>query len=93
MSNFNKHVQNSVHNELNKLGALTRDASEFQTKIAPPDLFFRFTLSSFSKMAFNADVGCMPIDVAGLSVRNTFTNKFDYVQSVMENRFMQVTPR
>ncbi|CAO1613897.1 unnamed protein product [Parajaminaea phylloscopi] len=93
VSNFNTHVQDSVHNDLRKLDSLLRDAAKFGHKIALPDLFFRFTLSSFSKMAFDADVGCMPLELKGLDVRNTFADNFDFAQSVMENRFMQPTPR
>lgn len=93
VSNFNTHVQDSVHNDLRKMDKLLQDASTTGGKLALPDLFFRFTLSSFSKMAFNADVGCMPTDLAGLQVRNEFADNFDFAQSVMENRFWHVLPR
>jgi cytochrome P450 len=56
--------------------------------IAMPELFFRYTLSSFAKMAFAADLGCLSEDPVSLQKPHPFAVAFDYAQGVMNDRFV-----
>lgn len=53
-----------------------------------PELFFRYTLSSFAKMAFAADLGCLTEDPASLQKPHPFAVSFDYAQGVINERFV-----
>ncbi|KAK0563646.1 hypothetical protein OC844_002094 [Tilletia horrida] len=56
--------------------------------ITVPDLFFRYTLSSFSRMAFSSDVGCLTHDPACLKTPVPFATAFDYAQVVINKRVL-----
>ncbi|SPO44319.1 related to Cytochrome P450 [Moesziomyces antarcticus] len=88
VGNFRTHVQTTIQRDLGKLNKLMHDASTKDTPINLPDLFFRFTLSSFSLMAFSADIKCLPSDVASLDKVVEFAANFDYAQRVMDERFV-----
>lgn len=49
-------------------------------------------MSTFSQMAFSADLHCLPKDVEGLATRNEFADAFDYAQLVVDNRFFDPLP-
>lgn len=55
--------------------------------ISMPELFFRYTLSSFAKMAFAADLGCLTSDPASLNQPVPFAVAFDSAQSMLNARF------
>lgn len=52
------------------------------------ELFFRYTLSSFAKMAFGSDLGCLTEDPASLEIPHPFAVAFDFSQGVMNKRFV-----
>jgi cytochrome P450 len=92
---FNNWVKSVVHRELDTIdGLLENIASNADTTnnntIAMPQLFFRYTLSSFTKMAFSADLDCLSTDPASLEKPVPFAVAFDYAQGVINTRF--VTP-
>lgn len=93
VGNFRTHVQNTIHRDLAILNKLFRDASSKNTELNLPDLFFRFTLSSFSLMAFSADIKCLPSNVGDLSKVVEFAANFDYAQRVMDERFVDPLAR
>ncbi|KAJ1028488.1 hypothetical protein NDA16_001654 [Ustilago loliicola] len=88
VGNFRTHVQNTIQRDLSKLNKLYQEASQKNVEINLPDLFFRFTLSSFSLMAFSADIKCLPTEVAELDKVVEFAANFDYAQRVMDERFV-----
>lgn len=93
---FSSHVQDTIRAEVVKLDKLLLDASEGKSKgekIQFPDLMFRFTLSSFAFLAFNAEVDVLPDNVEGLQRVNTFGRDFDYAQNVLDHRFVSVLPK
>lgn len=65
------------------LHLLTRLRSEFDLAA----LFFRFTLSSFTKMAFSLDIGAMPLDTNAPPV--PFAVAFDFSQGAMARRLVK----
>ena len=86
---FNTWVQSVVHNELDVIdGLLDNVASKPSGTIAMPDLFFRYTLSSFAKMAFSADLNCLSSDPNSLDVPVPFAVAFDYAQNIVNERFV-----
>ncbi|EST07807.1 Cytochrome P450 [Kalmanozyma brasiliensis GHG001] len=93
VGNFRTHVQSTIQRDLSKLNQLFRDGSAKNTEIDMADLFFRFTLSSFSLMAFSADIECLPTDVQGLERVVEFAANFDYAQRVMDERFVDPLAR
>ncbi|CAO1626145.1 unnamed protein product [Sympodiomycopsis kandeliae] len=93
IGNFKSHVQNVVtHSVRSKLDPLLVDLSNRDQATPLPDLMFRFTLSSFAYMAFNADLHCLPSEAQGLAIKNEFAGNFDYAQNVMDHRFFSVGP-
>lgn len=88
VGNFRTHVQNTIQRDLRVLNQLLQDASKKKAEVNLPDLFFRFTLSSFSLMAFSADIKCLPSDVEGLKTVVEFAANFDYAQRIMDERFV-----
>ncbi|SPO22063.1 related to Cytochrome P450 [Ustilago trichophora] len=93
VGNFRTHVQNTIQRDLGNLNKLFQDASKKNVEVDLPDLFFRFTLSSFSLMAFSADIKCLPSDVEGLKKVVEFAANFDYAQRVMDERFVDPLAR
>lgn len=88
---FNNWVRSVVHHELDVIdGLLDNVASKPGGTVAMPELFFRYTLSSFSKMAFSADLDCLSTDPASLDKPVPFAVAFDFAQGVINTRF--VTP-
>ncbi|PWN17994.1 cytochrome P450 [Microstroma glucosiphilum] len=86
---FRRVVTTVVHEELHSvngvLDAMTGEAG--QGTIALPNLFFRYTLSSFAKMAFGADIQCLKPDPACLQEDVPFATAFDSAQEHINNRF------
>ncbi|MCO5585446.1 hypothetical protein L7F22_039379 [Adiantum nelumboides] len=77
VGNFRTCVQQTIDSDLLKMEKLLTNVAKEKVSINLPDLFFRFTLSSFSQLAFSADVECLPETVEGLSIRNSFADAFD----------------
>lgn len=93
VGNFRTHVQNTIQRDLGTVNTLFRDASSKRMQINLPDLFFRYTLSSFSLMAFSADIKCLPEKVEALAESVEFATNFDYAQRVMDERFVDPLAR
>lgn len=87
VGNFRTHVQDTIQHDLSVMRQLLKSAAKTNAQVNLPDLFFRFTLSSFAVMAFSANVGCLPEDVKGMDEVVAFAANFDYAQRVMEGRF------
>ncbi|KAK0541279.1 hypothetical protein OC835_000263 [Tilletia horrida] len=98
---FRNWVQVVVHDELEKVVSILKASSSAaaassssrsgdQTSgiITLPELFFRYTLNSFSRMAFSSDIGCLTHDPTCLSTPVEFATAFDYAQVVINKRLM-----
>ncbi|KAE8271354.1 hypothetical protein A4X09_0g1029 [Tilletia walkeri] len=95
---FRNWVQVVVHDELDKavslLNAVTsKDRSSSSAKntqgvITLPELFFRYTLNSFSRMAFSTDIGCLTNDPVCLDTPVPFAVAFDYAQLIINDRIL-----
>jgi len=89
---FKNYVQVVVHEELDKVVSLLNDSTSAKTSASPvivlPELFFRYTLNSFSRMAFGADIGCLTHEAQCLSKPVPFAIAFDYAQAVINDRIM-----
>ncbi|KAK0543839.1 hypothetical protein OC845_005919 [Tilletia horrida] len=92
---FRNWVQTVVHDELDKVVSILDQttASKGSNKdpqgvIVLPELFFRYTLNSFSRMAFGTDIGCLTHDVSCLSTPVPFAVAFDYAQLVINERIL-----
>ncbi|KAE8254855.1 hypothetical protein A4X13_0g3257 [Tilletia indica] len=91
---FRNWVQVVVHEELDKVisilnGVTSKEhASDKKSHgvINMPELFFRYTLNSFSRMAFGTDIGCLTDDPACLDTPVDFAVAFDYAQTVINER-------
>lgn len=92
VGNFRTCVQQTIDSDLLKMEKLLTNVAKEKVSINLPDLFFRFTLSSFSQLAFSADVECLPETVEGLSIRNSFADAFDFAQLVADERFVAIFP-
>lgn len=92
VGNFKTYVQETIQKDSVTLNLLVEDAVKTGVKVNLADVFFRFTLSSFSQMAFSADLECLPSNVEGLKTRNQFADAFDYAQLVVDNRFIDTFP-
>lgn len=92
VGNFKSCVQDTIQRDVTTLSLLLDDAHQSEAEVDLPDVFFRFTLSSFSQMAFSADLECLPGNVEGLKKRNQFADAFDFAQLVVDNRFTDPLP-
>lgn len=92
VGNFRTCVQQTIDSDLTKMEKLLTNVADTNGSINLPDLFFRFTLSSFSQLAFSADVECLPESIQGLDIRNSFADAFDYAQLIADNRFVAMFP-
>ena len=70
--------------------ALTVSAKNGPGKLILPELMFRYTLSSFAKMAFAANLNCLSPDPDSLKRPVPFAVAFDRAQSIINDRF--ITP-
>lgn len=89
---FRTWVQTVVHRELDSVIGILDALTEGKSRSSPatlelPDLFFRYTLSSFGKMAFGKDIDCLGPDPSCLHEDVEFSKAFDFVQMVIEKRF------
>ena len=50
------------------------DCHKTGAQINLPEVFFRFTMSSFSQMAFTADLEVLPATAEGMKTRNEFAD-------------------
>lgn len=103
VNQFRNIVQVVVHDELRQLTALLANVaaspssgkeaggpgagSPYNGTIELTDLCFRYTLSSFTKMALGKDVGCLSSDPAVLKNSVPFSVAFDHAQNHINNRF------
>lgn len=95
---FRTWVQSVVHGEIDSVHSILDTLTEQgTTTVKLPDLFFRFTLSSFTKMAFSSDIQILRADPASLNEENRFSVAFDFIQGVinkrMTNPFWKLTER
>lgn len=80
---FNSHVRIVIHQELSRIDSLLEAVArspQGQNTVNLPELFFRYTLSSFSKMAFSADLDCLSADPKCLERPVPFAVAFDFAQ-------------
>lgn len=87
---FRTWIEQVLHGELDSVVSILDQAAskkEGENKILMPELFFRYTLSSFSKMAFSTDVKCLNGNVECLTEPVEFSQSFDFVQDVINKRF------
>ena len=89
---FRTWVQTVVHRELDSVIGILDGLTEGKSHASPatlllPDLFFRYTLSSFGKMAFGSDIDCLSPDPNCLHQEVEFSSAFDFVQMVIDKRF------
>ncbi|CAO1625864.1 unnamed protein product [Sympodiomycopsis kandeliae] len=87
VNQFRTLVQGVVHNELSTVAGLMQGISSNSQSITLPEIFFRYTLSSFSKMAFSADIGCLDKDPKCLQEAVPFAVAFDSAQDHINKRF------
>lgn len=92
VSNFRSQIQSAVLHDLGKLDSLCRDAHTKDARINLPDVFHRFTLEAFIKMAFGVDLNTLPDGVSGLDHVVKFAACFDYSQSFIERRSLYFLP-
>lgn len=92
VGNFKTYVQDTIQTDLDIINRLCTDAAQRKQFVNVCDIFFRFTLSTFSTMAFSADLQCLPDTVEGLKRRNEFADAFDRAQLVADNRFFDPLP-
>ncbi|PWN38466.1 cytochrome P450 [Meira miltonrushii] len=92
VGNFKTYVQETIHKDLDLVNSLCADSVKHNVPVNICDVFFRFTLSTFSTMAFSADLNCLPDTVEGLKTRNEFADAFDSAQLVADNRFFDPLP-
>ncbi|KAE8227160.1 hypothetical protein CF319_g351 [Tilletia indica] len=95
---FRNWVQVVVHDELDKVVSLlnavtstdrsSSSAKNTQGVITLPELFFRYTLNSFSRMAFGTDIGCLTKDPVCLDKPVPFAVAFDYAQLIINDRIL-----
>ncbi|CAD6913656.1 unnamed protein product [Tilletia controversa] len=85
---FRNWVQVVVHQELDSVVSLLNNLTlrGNEAVITLPELFFRYTLNSFSRMAFSSDIGCLTKDPACLDTPVEFALAFDYAQQVINSR-------
>lgn len=89
---FRTWVQTVVHRELDSVIGILDGLTSGKSRANPatlllPDLFFRYTLSSFGKMAFGSDIDCLSPDPSCLHREVEFSSAFDFVQMVIDKRF------
>lgn len=94
VNRFRNIIQGVVHQELTTVHGLFQDLvskglNGQQATLELPDLFFRYTLSSFGKMAFGTDIGCLSSSANVLSQDVPFATAFDLAQNHINNRFAQ----
>ncbi len=91
---FRNHIQNTVHGELARViqildGVTAKEkAGARNNKLILPELFFRYTLSSFGKMAFSADLDCLGSSPESLEQPVPFAVAFDQAQGIINERFV-----
>ncbi|PWN93697.1 cytochrome P450 [Acaromyces ingoldii] len=93
VGNFKTYVQQTIHRDIDQLQRLMSDCHKTGAQINLPEVFFRFTMSSFSQMAFTADLEVLPATAEGMKTRNEFADAFDFAQLVVDNRFVDPFPR
>lgn len=90
VNQFRTVVQSVVHNELQSVAGLMQSLTSNPSGagvVTLPEVFFRYTLSSFAKMAFTSDIGCLRPDAACLSEAVPFAIAFDRAQDHINSRF------
>lgn len=89
---FRTWVQTVVRRELDSVVGILDGLTHGRSRAKPatlllPDLFYRYTLSSFGKMAFGSDIDCLSPDPSCLNHEVEFSSAFDFVQMVLDKRF------
>lgn len=97
VNQFRTIVQSVVHDELHTVAGLMQSVATASSTgtggggsssvVTLPEIFFRYTLSSFSKMAFSADIGCLRSDAKCLQEVVPFAVAFDSAQDHINSRF------
>ncbi|GAA5940667.1 hypothetical protein JCM1841_002016 [Sporobolomyces salmonicolor] len=83
-SNFRGVVSTAIQTNLDRLTTIIGRHADRGETFDLADLFFRFTLSSFSEMAFGTDIGALSTES---DAPVPFAKAFDYGQMVMNRRF------
>lgn len=87
---FRTWIESVLHGELDSVISVLDQISSKEgdsAQLSMPELFFRYTLSSFSKMAFSTDVKCLNGNPECLTEPVEFARSFDFVQDVINKRF------
>ncbi|CAO1614743.1 unnamed protein product [Jaminaea pallidilutea] len=89
VNQFRNIVQVVVHEELRSIAALLQNLTKgsHSDVIELPELFYRFTLSSFTKIAFGHDIGCLTSSPSSLETAVPFAVAFDKAQNHVNRRF------
>ncbi|GAA5895285.1 uncharacterized protein JCM6883_001461 [Sporobolomyces salmoneus] len=83
-NNFKGVISQSIDSNLNKLMTIIGRHADAGTTFDLSELFFRFTLASFSEMAFGSSFGALSTET---DEPVPFAKAFDYGQVVMNRRF------
>ncbi|KAM0756345.1 putative cytochrome P450 monooxygenase [Meredithblackwellia eburnea MCA 4105] len=84
VNNFRGFITQSIHQELKKLRIIIGRHADAGTSFDLATLFFRFTLESFSHMAFGQNIGALSLET---DKPVPFAKAFDYAQAVLNRRF------
>lgn len=87
VNNFKETIGAVLKEELKELREILEKRAESGEEFDLQNLYYRFTLSSFMKMAFSEDIGCLsrPEDPV------PFAESFDYAQGVLDKRLPNPT--
>ncbi|GAA5997838.1 hypothetical protein JCM5350_002745 [Sporobolomyces pararoseus] len=83
-NNFKGVISQSIDTNMSKLMTIIGRHADSGTTFDLSELFFRFTLSSFSEMAFGSNFGALSTET---DEPVPFAKAFDYAQVVMNRRF------
>lgn len=91
-ANFRSQIQAAVLGDVGKLDTLCNNVVSEGARVNLPDIFHRFTLEAFVKMAFGVDLDILPEQHQGLEHTHAFATSFDYAQSYIERRPLSLIP-
>ncbi|GAA5904139.1 hypothetical protein JCM6882_003957 [Rhodosporidiobolus microsporus] len=83
-NNFRRVISAGLDHNLDRLTTIVGRHADSGQVFDLSDLFFRFTLSSFTEFAFGHDIGALSTET---DAPVPFAQAFDYAQVVMNNRF------
>ncbi|GAA5832431.1 hypothetical protein JCM11251_006452 [Rhodosporidiobolus azoricus] len=83
-NNFRQVISAGLDHNLDRLLTIVGRHADSGAVFDLSDLFFRFTLSSFTEFAFGHDIGALSTET---DAPVPFAQAFDYAQVIMNNRF------